>query len=622
MHDNSVTNNTVINGKVALPVASVISQSEYLTVRDGTRLAVSFWLNDNDDEAPHNKRPAIVTTTRYWRANAFKDDRQEYQYFYDAAAYYSARGYVFVAVDVRGTGASFGEREAEMSPAEVDDIGDIIHWVSQQPWCDGRAATEGVSYTASTALYGLVTASPALKLCVCRAPDFDGYRHLLAPGGIVNHWFIDAWGATTEALDGNDAKALMEHGYIPPPSSGAQNLSGVRPVDVDRDGALLNQALAEHKANFNLQGQEHTLEFFDNILYDKHRTLFDAGYQQQMEQSGIPVVIRCGWHDGGTALGALAMFATFDAPIRVILDPWNHTGNSKADPFTTGDGTTAEERTMEDLYASTAKILDAHFKDNSHHVSTPSKNRVVEYYTLGENRWKSTPEWPLPQTTMQRWYAADDHQLSLDAPTSNVGCDLYQVDPTTSTGFDNRWHAQARLKPILFPDRQEEDKKLLVYDTPPLDTDVEITGHPSVHLQLRSDATDGQFFAYLETIDPDGRVRLLTEGQLRGIHRKVCTEAPPYSMFGPYHSLAKKDAQPLVPGEVTEIAFDCFPISALLKKGQRIRLAIAGADQAVFAAIPGFERPEISIERNSLYASYIDLPIIDRKQGQSNEDSV
>lgn len=66
-----------------------------------------------------------------------------------------------------------------------------------------------------------------------------------------------------------------------------------------------------------------------------------------------------------------------------------------------------------------------------------------------------------------------------------------------------------------------------------------------------------------------------------------------------------------MPGEVTEITFDCFPISVLLKKGQRIRLAIAGADQAVFEPIPGCESPEITLERNAIHSSYIDLPIIE-----------
>jgi putative CocE/NonD family hydrolase len=595
----------------------ITCKSSYLTLRDGVRLAASVWL---DKQAINHSgpRPAIVTTTRYWRMSAFEDDKPEYQLYYPGAAYYLSRGYSFVAVDARGTGASFGCREGEIAPTEVEDIGEVIDWVAAQDWCDGRVATEGTSYTAGTTLYSLVTAPGALKLGVCRAPDFDGYRHLLVPGGIVNHWFIDAWGETTAALDQNNVELLLAKGYMPPPTGGADNLLGVRPVDDDSEGVLLAQATKEHRSNFNVAGQEATLVYIDNVLTDLHRSFYDADYQQKIEQSGVPLVIRCGWHDAGTQLGALAMFCSFDMPLRVIIDPWNHSGNGLADPFAVGDGTTAGERSFDDVWGSTADWLDLAFNQRTNgNPELPSQNdsealqtRIVDYFTLGENRWKSTPEWPLPNTQWQRWYLATDNQLSRQAPEDQQGSDCYQVDPSATTGRDNRWFAQARLKPILFPDRQEEDNKLLVYDTSPLATDTEITGHPVVSLQLSSSATDGQFFAYLETVDPDGRVRLLTEGQLRGLHRKISDDTPPYKMFGPYHNLMKKDALPMVPGEITEISFDLFPISVLLKKGQRIRLAIAGADCDVFAPIPGCEAPELTIQRNSAHVSYLDLPII------------
>jgi len=103
---------------------------------------------------------------------------------------------------------------------------------------------------------------------------------------------------------------------------------------------------------------------------------------------------------------------------------------------------------------------------------------------------------------------------------------------------------------------------------------------------------------------------MLTEGQLRGLHRKVSDETPPYTMFGPYHSFREKDAQPLIPGEVAEITFDLYPISVSLKKGLRLRLAIAGADKDVFAPIAGSETPKITVERNSIYGSYIDIPLV------------
>ena len=593
-------------------------QSDYVRMPDGVRLAVTTWLPTNQTKHSDKKRPALLITTRYWRAMEFRSDQPDMQPTYPAAVYYLSQGYTLVIADARGSGASFGYRETEMSSIEIDDIGGLIEWVAQQSWCDGWVATIGTSYTANTSLYSLVTGSKALKCSVCRAPDFDGYRYLLAPGGVINRWFIEIWGETTAAQDSNNVKRLFEGGYWPEPEEGTNNLLGVRPVDSDTDSTLLQSAITEHKANFNLAVNVDDLTFIDNKSFGDYRYLFESPYREKIEKSNIPMVIRCGWHDAGTQLGALSMFASFDCPIHIILGPWNHGGDFRADPFQAGSEHDADAIPIEEVWELTVQSLNAIFKVGSHNsaeypmqtCSSKEQLRIVEYYTLGENRWKTTRQWPLPQTIHQRLYLAAEHQLCGNEPTSIDGRDCYQVDPTAGTGLNNRWHAQTAEKPILFPDRREEDKKLLIYDSQPIETDVEITGHPFVYLWIRSTATDGQFFAYLEMIDPDGRVRMLTEGQLRALHRKVCDEPPPYKMFGPYHSLKEKDAEPLVPGEVTVITFELYPISVRLKKGQRIRLAIAGADKDVFSSIEDCESPEIIVERNRQYSSYVSLPIV------------
>jgi len=436
---------------------------------------------------------------------------------------------------------------------------------------------------------------------------------LLAPGGVINRWFVEVWGSLTAAQDANDVNVLSKGGYWNVPDETAEDvLVGVRPVDEDTEGALLAAAIAEHTANFNAIDVADKLTFIDSY---PHSNAYD--HQDNIEQGNLPVIIRCGWHDAATQLGALSMFASFSNPMRVILGPWNHACDFRVDPFQVGDGTQPEAIPLDYEFGLIANSLDATFKKDPYSsgdaltsdASTDEQFGIVEYYTLGENQWKTTSVWPLPQTRVQRLYLSADHQLSFETPEEETAYDIYQVDPTTSTGINNRWGCQMS-EPVFFNDRQEADKKLLVYDSPPLEEDVEITGHPVVALFIRSTAMDGQFFVYLETIDPDGRVRMLTDGQLRALHRKVSDETPPFTMFGPYHSLKEKDAELLIPGEVAEIAFDLFPISVLLKKGQRIRLAIAGADKDVFAPIAGCEAPKITLERNSVYASYLDLPII------------
>ena len=323
-------------------------------------------------------------------------------------------------------------------------------------------------------------------------------------------------------------------------------------------------------------------------------------------------MIRCGWHDAATALGALSLFTSCSIPMRVILGPWNHTGDAWVNPFELNSDMHNRPISTAHRIGLITKSLNIVFKEGSDLLENTHAGEYfgfVEYYTLGEDKWKTTAKWPLPQTQMQRLYFSADYQLSHASPNEVIACDTYRADASTSTGVYNRWYCQLQ-HPVLFPDRQQEDKKLLVYDSPALEENLEITGHPLITLYLRSNRLDGHFFVYLEAVDLDGRVRLLTEGQLRALHRKVSDEIPPYGMFGPFHSMKMKDAEDMIPGEVTEISLDLLPISVLLRKGQRIRVALACADMDTFAPLECTEGAEITVERNKIYASHIDLPVV------------
>jgi putative CocE/NonD family hydrolase len=139
---------------------------------------------------------------------------------------------------------------------------------------------------------------------------------------------------------------------------------------------------------------------------------------------------------------------------------------------------------------------------------------------------------------------------------------------------------------------------------------VEITGHPVITLFVSTTQEDGALIVYLEDVDEQGRVTYITEGQLRAIHRKLSTETPPYRMLEPYHSFKRKDSMPVKPNEVMRLTFGILPTSVLIKKGHRIRIAIAGADKDTFARTPADKTPTIHVERNLRYASFIDLPVI------------
>jgi len=163
---------------------------------------------------------------------------------------------------------------------------------------------------------------------------------------------------------------------------------------------------------------------------------------------------------------------------------------------------------------------------------------------------------------------------------------------------------------VVYPDRAEEDKKLLVYNSAPLETDLEITGSPVLTIEISTDTTDGAVHAYLEDLSPEGRVTYIDEGMLRLIDRKVVDpKTLPYQPLGPAHSFLRKDAEPMTPGEPAHISFSLYPTSVLLRKGHRIRIALAGADAGIFRRYPREGTSNWNVYREAARASLIELPV-------------
>jgi putative CocE/NonD family hydrolase len=215
-------------------------------------------------------------------------------------------------------------------------------------------------------------------------------------------------------------------------------------------------------------------------------------------------------------------------------------------------------------------------------------------------------------------YLGAGNRLTLEAPTAVAASDRYVVDPTATTGRRTRFKTlmgRALINP--YPDRAEQDRKLLVYDGEPLPKDMEVTGHPLVWLTIAADTTDAAVFVYLEDVAPDGTVTYVTEGQLRALHRKLSDKPAPTWQAGPYRTFRRADAMPLVPGEPAELAFELLPTSYLFKAGHRIRIAIAGADAGHFAPIPAdpaAQPPTLTVFRDRERTSRVVLPV--RQEGR------
>ncbi len=159
-------------------------RSHYVTMRDGVRLAVDVWLPTGLKAG--TKLPTILEQTRYYRSSIIKADPNGACRPAGKATLNMlvTHGYAYVVVDTRGSGASFGTRSAEYSPAEIKDGAQIVDWIVRQDWSDGRVGAQGQSYTGTTAEMLLRNHHPAVKAVSPTFSGYDFYTEILFPGGI------------------------------------------------------------------------------------------------------------------------------------------------------------------------------------------------------------------------------------------------------------------------------------------------------------------------------------------------------------------------------------------------------------------------------------------------------
>ena len=577
--------------------------SQFVTMRDGVKIAIEVISPKN--LSPNEKLSTILMQTRYWRDYKFRipfrwfiQDLAETRELYEIGM---KRGYNFVRVDVRGTGASFGSRSYPWHEKEVNDGREIIDWIIKQPWSDGNVVTTGGSYLGVTAEYVATLNHPAVKGVLPMSNQWDCYTEVAYPGGLYNHFFIRIWGLLGRALDLNSSRNFL--GIFP---LVYLFVNGVKPVQTDETGELLKEAIKEHLDNtYVFENEDVVVYRNDPLIKQITDTADDVSVcmkKEKIEAFNVPFYCLGGWYDGATCDNIINRFMTYSNPMRAVIGDWDHGLNRRANPYFY-----KQYDVIPDKPTQIEGWMD--FFDICRRAGPSYSEKVLYYYTMGEEKWKKTEVWPPKGQTMQRWYFNEAQSLTKEQPESELGEDEYKVDYEITSGKGNRWHTHYAQK-MYYKDRKKVDEKLLIYDSDPLNEDVEITGHPIATLYLSTTHEDGAIIAYLEDIDEEGTVYNITEGEFRFIHRKISTEEPPYKIMVPYHSFKREDSQPMVPGEITEIKFGFLPTSVLIKKGHRIRISLAGADKHTFSRYPSEGNPTLRIQHNKRNPSFIELPLI------------
>jgi putative CocE/NonD family hydrolase len=239
--------------------------------------------------------------------------------------------------------------------------------------------------------------------------------------------------------------------------------------------------------------------------------------------------------------------------------------------------------------------------------------------------WRTAADWPLPGTRWEPWYLHADGSLSSAPPEVESAWREYRHDPanpvptiggTVTSGqpvmvggaYDQREAPQFFGSTVLGRALADRDD-VLVFQTPPLEGEVELTGPLVVNLWIASDCPDTDFTAKLVDVHPpsddypDGYAMNLTDGILRVRYRNSW-ERP----------------ELMTPGQVYEVTIEAFPTSNRFMPGHRIRLDIASSNFPHFDVNPNTGEPEgratsMRVARNRIHLdqtrpSHAILPVI------------
>ena len=585
----------LLAGAVRTYVDAVVVASQYVSMPDGNELAVTTLLPRSRHAG--ERLPAILVQTRYHRLRHIRFPYSivegPYRLPTRLAVPFVRRGYAYVIVDVRGSGASTGLGGAQTFDQISRDGAQLVAWIRRQPWSNGAIGAEGNSYTGTTA--EMLLRNPDLKISavIPAFAGYDFYEEVYWPGGVFHENFIHAYDERIRGLDSNK------------PNAGPAWLEGVAPVDEDVNGAKLRAALEQHEKSPSVADLYSKIPFRDDVISGQSLPARSPYmYREAIAASGAALYSISGWYDGKYPSAAIKRFLNTPNPgSRLIIGPWDHGGRQSISPC-------EEERQVRfDPIAESLRFFDWHLKGIDTGIARAPK---VRYYVLCGNKWRSADTWP-PQARQTSFYFGPLGTLTSSAPSEATAADVYRVDPQATSGSGARWQSyvnSVEQDPIGYPERNEQDRRLQTYTSPPVLQPMEIVGHPTVTLYLDANGPDGYVFAYLEDVDPQGRVRYITEGELRLIHRKLSSEPAPYISPVAYRTFAHRDAAPMVPGERAEITFDLIPIAFEVRRGHRLRLSIGAADRDNFGPPPPAAATLYRIHREATAPSRVVVPVL------------
>lgn len=537
-------------------------QSLYVPVRDGTRLAVHIYRPAINGKPVERRYPVVFAFTPYRGRFKGEDGKIEEAGLSEKLGLKGLTdfGYVVAVADIRGKGASFGTRRGLQDRNEALDGHDLVEWLAAQPWSNGRVGMSGCSYLGGTTLQTASTAPPSLKAIFTGAADLDKYM------------FVRRGGITAQFNTRPDEPLSVDLASLP--------------VDADKDGALLREAVAQHASNTPMAPLWYGMPYRDSMSTLTGTKFWEEvgpyTYLNTIRKSGIATYFWGNWQDEPTEQ---MIFAAATLGGRLMVGPGSHCEPAKDFDFA------GEQRRFFDRYL---KQIDNGFDRQPRAIWWTDEARQGE-------RWTKSDWLPGQGAKRAPLYLAAK-RLSAQSSASKAEAS-FTVDYDVGEGeYFAFWPPPIKGRGLRF-------------DSEPLPRDRTLVGGPIARLTVKSDRNEAQLWVYLEDVAPDGTSYVVSQGRLAASHRKE-VKAPFETLDMPWHPSRAEDIAPLQPGKAVSVAIPMLPAARVIKAGHRLRLIVAGADprQRNLANIKQTPPPVLTLVHGGRDAARLDLPWLDLRE--------
>lgn len=610
-------------------MASVLSD-RMVPMRDGVHLATDIYL-----PAGPGPFPVLLERTPYDKRGTNHGDLTAADLVPrpkpEIARWFAEAGYAYVLQDCRGRFGSEGVFTKYLSEAE--DGADTLAWLLDQPWCDGRIGTLGLSYGAHVQNALACLNPPGLKAMFLDSGGFSSAYHGGARQGGAFELKQLTW-ARKHALQSPETAA-------DPARRAALEQESIEQW-IGRRWRLGHSPLAAAP-----EYEAYVVEQWDNDrLTDfwKQRGIY--ALDSYADYADVPAVHMASWYDpySQTAIDNFTALAPIKhGPIKLVLGPWTHGQRSVT---YAGDADFGAEAVLDghvgpDYFTLRRDWFDRHMlgrEDAPEHLPAPvrifvmgggSGLRTADGRLDHGGRWRDEQAWPPARARDVAMFLHRDGSLRETPPAAGIEPLSYDFDPADPVptiggaiasgapvmfagGYDQR--ETETLFGARHPGRALADRAdVLVFETEPLARDVEVTGNVVAHLHIASSAVDTDFTIKLVDVYPpnsdypQGYALNLAHGILRARFRN-----------------SFEHPQPLEPGKVHALTVRAFPTSNLFRAGHRIRIEVSSSnfphfdvnpnsDWRVADAPPAVARNSIFVDRD--HPSCVALPIVADTEG-------